>query len=747
MENNSLLPSLYSDLLQEMDKNPLAYIAKYKQSKGEMEHKRQWIELVLAQGYVFCYFPEKAIALCVANIDKLHNHPENILLPNFLMAKATAHSMLSQTELMLKTLETAEELLIKPFSLYPGLTIKMLWAIYYLYVQKPIPAEMYAMKVIESLDKVKDPQISAYLLWKLGSLYNRLRKYDLTFGYLVRAYDVCEQYNLKMLRLILSIDLISVNAHLKKFEQAEKLFKHAGKLSRELGIASYEIGINFNYGLLNKIRGNIPEAIKYYLISLEILSEAGLDIPSTEFNIYNNLANAYSQNKDFDLALECFKKVAEIAERIGNLDLQMQVSNNIGLNLVAQKRFDEALPLIKKAISHFKKMKNWELLTKAIRTEAFLYQETKQYRRGFLALEKLDQVRTKHVIQIQTDNALHANKMLETYLDENAKLRSKFEITQRQLEQKMPTKFVGSSKETKRILETVKIASTHPGTSVFINGESGTGKEIVARMIHENSSRREYSYVTVNCAAISPNLFESEFFGHVKGAFTGADYDKKGFFQLANKGTLFLDEISEMPIDFQAKLLRVLDSKTLIPVGKGTEISVDCRIISATNNDIQKMINEHSFRLDLFHRISALEIYIPPLRERMADMTELVDYFLEVFAKETNKGKPHITRDFLDRLRFYDYPGNVRELKNYIERIFILHYKPVWDASILDNIKGLKGDYGNLSFPMGTDLKSAERIILMNTLDRCGGKQSDAAKMLKMTESTFSRKLKRLGIK
>jgi|GEM_PF-4828872 len=401
MENNSLLPSLYSTLLQEMDKNPLAYIAKYKQPKGEPEYKRQWIELVLAQGYVFCYFSEMAIALCEANIDKLHNHPENVLLPFFLMVKATAQSMLSQTELMHKTLETAEGLLIKPFSVYPGLTIKMLWAIYYLYVQKPIPAEMYAMKVIESLDKVKDPQISAYLLWKLGSFYNRLRKYDLAFAYLVRAYDVCEQYNLKLQRLILSIDLISVNAHLQKFDLAEKLFKQAGKLSRELGISSYEIGINFNYGLLNKIRENIPEAIKYYLISLEILNEAGLDIPSTEFNIYNNLANAYSQNKDFDLALECFKKVAEIAERIGNLDLQMQVSNNIGLNLVAQKRYDEALPLIKKAISHFRKMKNWELLTKAIRTEAFLYQETKQYRRGFLAMDKLDQVRTKHLIQIQ----------------------------------------------------------------------------------------------------------------------------------------------------------------------------------------------------------------------------------------------------------------------------------------------------------------------------------------------------------
>jgi len=747
MENNRLLSSYYSELLHELDKNPLVYIEKYRQNTGDHANKRQLIELVLAQGYVFCYQPDLAVEICETNIAKLRKYPENVLFPIFLMVLATAYSMMMQPEKLLATVETVEEMLIKPYSLYPGLEIKVLRATYNIFVQRPAQAEVFAMRVVESLDQVKDAQISAYLLWKLGGLYNQLRKYDVAFGYLVRAYDLCEQYNFKLQRLIVSVDLISVNANLHQYELAEKLFKQAGKLSKKLGIIFYEIGLNFNYGLLNKIKGNLPEAIKYYRISLDLLHKSGRSIPLTDFNLHNNLANAYNQSGETEAALEYFKKAAEIAEVMGNKGLQMQVSNNIGLAYIAMKHYDEALPMIKRAISHFKKVKNWELLSKAIRTEAYLYQETKQYRKGFLALDKLDKVRTKHLIQVQTENALHANKMLETYLDENSKLRAKFEITQEQMEQTIPTKFVGSSKDSKRILEIVKIASLHSGTAVFINGESGTGKEIVSRMIHENSSRWEYNYITVNCAAISPNLFESEFFGHVKGAFTGADYDKKGFFQLANKGTLFLDEISEMPIDFQAKLLRVLDSKTVIPVGKGTEISVDFRIISATNSDIQKLIHEHRFRLDLFHRISALEIYIPPLRDRMADMTELVDYFLEVFAMETNKGKPRITPDFLDKLKFYDYPGNVRELKNYIERLYILHYKPVWDASILDNIKGFQGDNGNLSFPMGTDLKSAERIILINTLDRCGGKQSDAAKILNMTESTFSRKLKRLGIK
>jgi DNA-binding NtrC family response regulator len=266
-------------------------------------------------------------------------------------------------------------------------------------------------------------------------------------------------------------------------------------------------------------------------------------------------------------------------------------------------------------------------------------------------------------------------------------------------------------------------------------------------MIHANSIRSDKPYVTVNCASISPSLFESEFFGHVRGSFTGANQDKQGFFQLADKGTLFLDEISEIPMEFQAKLLRAIDTKTIIPVGKGNEEKINCKIITATNNNIHKLIIENKFRLDLFHRINTIEIRISALRDRIEDLPDLVNYYVERFASETKKRKPRIAKGFLERLSTYPFPGNVRELKNYIERLFVMHYRPVWEASILDNINTLSTIQQSTTLHTGSDIKSIEAQLIRDALLKCEGKQKAAAKLLHLTESTLSRKIKRLGIK
>jgi len=230
---------------------------------------------------------------------------------------------------------------------------------------------------------------------------------------------------------------------------------------------------------------------------------------------------------------------------------------------------------------------------------------------------------------------------------------------------------VGKSKkmiELYRVIE--QVAPTN--STVLITGARGTGKELVAKAIHYNSPRREFPFVSINCAALSEELLESELFGHMKGAFTSAFSDKKGLFEVADKGTILLDEISEMPLRMQAKLLRVLQEKTIRRVGGTKEIKVDVRVIASTNKDLRKLVSSGSFRDDLFDRINVIEIKLPLLRERKEDILLLADHFLAKFNKETGKNIKGFTPEVKELLLRYHWPGNVRELENAIERAVAL---------------------------------------------------------------------------
>ena len=479
---------------------------------------------------------------------------------------------------------------------------------------------------------------------------------------------------------------------------------------------------------------------------MEYYSQAKLSLPQTEYNLYNNLGNTFNDLSDYGQGLVFHKKAEDIALANGRADLLAQSSNNIAISCIGLKRYEEVLPRVKKAKQYYQKSKNWELLVRVMRTEGLLYERTKDYKKGFTVMCSLDDVQRKLISQIKTDFTAHGGKLLDAFWDDTKVLQTQYELAKQELNRQLPGTFIGISTASSKVVDSAILASQYPDTCVFIEGESGTGKEIVAQMIHNHSIRSDQPYVTVNCASISPNLFESEFFGHVRGSFTGANQDKKGFFQLANNGTLFLDEISEMPMEFQAKLLRAIDTKKIIPVGKGTEQKINCKIISATNLNIHKLIVEGRFRLDLFHRVNAIEIYIPPLRERPDDIPELLDFFVQRFAGETNKPKPQITGEFLSRLQGYPFPGNVRELKNIVERIFILFYKPVWDGDLLDNFSTFYKQALPVLLHKGLDIKSIEREMIQAALIKCKGKQVEAAKLLNLTESTLSRKIKRLQI-
>ncbi|MBI5366339.1 MAG: sigma-54-dependent Fis family transcriptional regulator, partial [Planctomycetes bacterium] len=301
---------------------------------------------------------------------------------------------------------------------------------------------------------------------------------------------------------------------------------------------------------------------------------------------------------------------------------------------------------------------------------------------------------------------------------------------------------IGSTAEMQRIFTRIQqIAATSAG--VLISGETGTGKELVAQAIHRNSPRRNQLFLPINCTAFNEGTLESQLFGHEKGAFTGALAQHKGYFEHANKGTLFLDEIGDMPLAIQAKLLRALDSGEILRIGSNTPIRVDVRIIGATNRDLEQMVREKGFREDLFYRINVVNLTLPPLRERAADIPLLIESFIKDFSYVHNKRIAGITPAAQAVLLRYHWPGNVRELKNCLEAMVAITIDDVLDVDDLSP-KYLKHAETAAPVPklVGISLEQAERELIKNTLASVNGNREECARILGIGERTLYRKIK-----
>ncbi|MDZ7331352.1 MAG: sigma-54 dependent transcriptional regulator [candidate division KSB1 bacterium] len=288
--------------------------------------------------------------------------------------------------------------------------------------------------------------------------------------------------------------------------------------------------------------------------------------------------------------------------------------------------------------------------------------------------------------------------------------------------------------------------------TVLITGESGTGKELIAKAIHYASPRKDQPFVAVNCAALAENLLESELFGHEKGAFTGADRQRKGRFELANHGTLFIDEVGEIPLTTQVKLLRVLQEQTFERVGGTETIKVDVRIVAATNRDLEELIEEGRFREDLFYRLNVVRINVPPLRKRKSDIPLLVDYFLKKYSAENNKKVMGISKEAMDLLMKYDYPGNVRELENIIEQSVVLCRTDIIMVRDLPmTVRGMRPESKKVDpFGEGTFIERVEafeKALIAQAMEQAQGVQTQAARILGITERHLRYKLQKYGMK
>ncbi|MBW2073848.1 MAG: nif-specific transcriptional activator NifA [Deltaproteobacteria bacterium] len=341
----------------------------------------------------------------------------------------------------------------------------------------------------------------------------------------------------------------------------------------------------------------------------------------------------------------------------------------------------------------------------------------------------------QHVINLET---IHLER--ERLREENRRLRQELSNKYR------ITNIIGNSNKMRDVFQMISQVSKSNAT-VLIRGESGTGKELAANAIHYNSLRANAPFVKVNCAALPANLIESELFGHEKGAFTGAIRQKRGKFELANKGTIFLDEIGSVDMEIQVKLLRVLQEKEFERVGGYETIKADVRIIAATNKNLERAVEEGSFRGDLYYRLNVFPIYMPPLRERKTDILLLADYFLERYAKENQKDIRRFSTPAIDMLMQYHWPGNVRELENCIERVVLLCDEGVIHSYHLPPTVQTAEESGTLP---GRSLEEAvanlEREIIIDALKSTRGNMAKAAKMLHTTERKFAYKAKKYGV-
>lgn len=319
-----------------------------------------------------------------------------------------------------------------------------------------------------------------------------------------------------------------------------------------------------------------------------------------------------------------------------------------------------------------------------------------------------------------------------------------------------PSNIIGETDKIKRLRQQIQKLSRSQAP-IYISGESGSGKELVARAIHYQGPRSNGPFIAVNCGAIPAELMESEFFGHKKGSFTGANQDKQGLFQAANGGTLFLDEVADLPLDMQVKLLRALQEKAIRAVGSESEVRVDVRILSATHKDLAKEVEHNHFRSDLFYRINVIEIKVPSLRERQDDIPLLAEKILKQLAGSLDLPAPTITIEALQALTHYPFPGNVRELENILERAFTLCESDAITAqdlqlpqnqSVASNTSGQTSSAPDYQFdqPLDDYLENIEKTILETALEKARWNRTEAAKQLGISFRSIRYRLKKLGL-
>jgi len=555
-------------------------------------------------------------------------------------------------------------------------------------------AVSYYKKSMIIFEKENKKDSLAIVLNNLGNLYMDEKDIKLALEYFTKALIIEEEISDKkgILTVLINIGLIYTN-HTKDFEKAKVNFDKALNIALEIKCPDSILTVSLKYCDLLLNYGKADDAEILLRNCDKYLDE--VDSYTTKFDYFEIYVKLSKIKNDYKKALEYFEKYSKLKDSIfaeENLKTITEMQNKYE----AEKKEKEA----------------------------------ENYRLKYIELAKMNKEIKKQ------------KEKLENTLNELNESKLKFNIIKEELGRKINKNLVGESQKIKKIIELISVVAKSDKTNVLITGESGTGKEIVANYIHELSIRGKNSFHAINSSAIPDSLFESQFFGHEKNSFTGANNTHIGWFEYANKGTLFLDEIGTVSPDMQSKLLRVLEERKIVRLGSHKEIPVDIRIISATNLDMSDLLEKKKFREDLYHRLATFVIHIPPLRDRKEDIPLLLDHFINLFSKQFAKPINKVESSVISYLSAYNFPGNIRELKNMVERAVI-----VAESSTLKCSHFLIPDNNSDNTEcVIIPLDQVEKEHIRKALSQTNYNQSKTAELLGVERRVIARKIQKYGL-
>jgi two-component system, NtrC family, response regulator AtoC len=594
--------------------------------------------------------------------------------------------------------------------------------------------------------KGDNPRLTEMILQSISGAYYMLRKHRKAREFIIAALEINKKTRSTEDRIAELINLAILNQKLMRFEEMEADIAEAISTAEKadnpsllaaalsnaasfmLDLGNYEKGIEISYKCLDVLPlDDYPENLQTRMVLKINIANAYLQIGDMRRakEYLSPLTKAAENNNDFEFLIQCKLLWMDIHWAAGEL-IEAEQAAKEAQKLCRKHKIYEKMIIIQESIAaryekankHRQCIATYKSMVKTLRRQLKTLQDTPQDKGISISVHD-------HGLAQKTGKALSQgiNVSSECVMYE----------------------FVGHSPAAETIRNKINVAAHNPTANVLIIGETGTGKEIVANLIHNLSPRCSHPMISVNTAAIPSSLMESELFGHKKGAFTNAYQDSQGLFLRADQGTLFLDEISEMPFDLQVKLLRVLESRKVTPLGGTKEIAFRCRIISSTNRDLHSLVHKHAFRLDLMHRLNTFVIDIPPLRQRPEDIPLLIKYYRDKFAADMSISPPVIKSSFLNTLTSYHFPGNVRELVNIVHRMMILYQESVWKSEQLVEL-GIVTIQKKPCLVLKENHQHAERDEIIEALQKVGGKQKAAAILLGYSESTLCRRIAKYAL-
>ncbi len=600
----------------------------------------------------------------------------------------------------------------------------------------------YLEKAEKQLSKDSDPNLRLKILIDTGSAYYYFKHYDKAILFISSALELSYKLGDINNQLMLLNNISTLYGLVGRVTEAEEVLHKGLAICEDRGIRYQSMQFHFGLGSLFMRLNRFENALDSFLKCESSGREIGFSEPSYLIDLHSNLAGCYRYLGKNDLAWESLEFALKVVAASGNTLKKMELDLNKANYLSSEGRFTDSRKILQKVIRFARKNKVFDLLIVAQLNLYQSYEIEKNYPKACSCLFDLHVFHEEYHRYLITEQTKDYDQRIQILMQDYNEVQQQYSSLKQDIRLSVNHEFTGKSEAHKRVLEAALLAAQHPYAAVLILGESGTGKDVLARIIHYNSARRDAPMVSVNMAAISPSLMESEFFGHRKGSFTGAVSDNKGHFLEANHGTIFLDEISEMPFNMQAKLLRVLESRKLTPVGSSKEQAFDTRVISSTNKNILRMIQDNLFRLDLYHRLNTIEIIIPPLREIPEDIEILILHYAEKLSRDMKVAVPRIDGSFIRVLQNYNFPGNVRELKNIIERLLIMQSGAIWNQKTLTKLPSLNlGIHTIPELDMKIRKANLEKAEIIEALQKCEGKQKDAARILGVSESTLTRRI------